>query len=65
MLKYEDECCGCGLPCLGETCPNRQVMRWYCDECGEETDPTRLYKIDDNEYCANCALGKLETVMTW
>ena len=62
MLKYEDECVGCsstGLPCLGAACPNRNVPRHYCDECGNET---KLYEYDDRELCADCVLESLKVV---
>ena len=38
MVKYENECCDCGLPCLGRSCPNRNVKHLYCDECGSDVD---------------------------
>lgn len=58
MIKYEDECCGCSVPaypCLGSSCPNRNVPHYYCDNCGEEVD--EYWVIDDsaNEYvCEDC-----------
>ena len=41
MLKIENHCCDCavpGYPCLGASCPNRQVEVHYCDVCGEEAE---------------------------
>ena len=61
MIKIEDECVCCGLPCLGSSCPNRNVKRYYCDECGEEVDT--LYRYDDGtELCEDCLLKEFETV---
>ena len=58
MIKYEDECCGCAVPaypCLGSSCPNRNVPHYYCDTCGEEVG--EFYVVDDStdEYiCEDC-----------
>lgn len=59
MLKYENECVDCGLPCLGNSCPNRRVPRYYCDKCGDEA---KLYYFDDEELCLNCIEEKLDVV---
>ena len=62
MKKIEDECVGCtsvGLPCLGIGCPNRNVVRFYCDECGNEE---KLYCYDGEELCKDCLLEKFEVV---
>lgn len=53
MKKITDECVCCGLPCLGESCPYRRVVRYYCDKCGREE---KLYYYDDMELCADCIL---------
>lgn len=62
MKQIENECVGCkdvGLYCLGLTCPNRNVERYYCDECGcEET----LYDTEYGELCADCLLKKFPKV---
>ena len=55
MTRYEDHCCGCaapGYPCLGASCPNRNVPVHYCDNCGEELD--EIYDVDDKELCEEC-----------
>lgn len=65
MRKVTDECCGCatgGYPCLGSCCPNRNVVRLYCDECGEEVDTLYYGNISSKELCAECALKELEEV---
>lgn len=59
-VRYEDQCCDCGLPCLGSSCPNRNVPIWYCDECGEEE--VTLYVVDGKEVCKDCALKMLPII---
>lgn len=61
MKKYENECVGCApeMRCLGSTCPNRNVLHLYCDECGEETT---LYIYDEEEMCIECITARLEMV---
>lgn len=62
MLKLENECVGCtslGLSCMGSSCPNRDVPRYYCDECGEETT---LYYYEGFEWCADCIIEDLKVV---
>ncbi len=62
MVKYEDECVGCrslGLPCHGDSCRNRNVPHFYCDECGEENE---LYEFDGKELCISCIENKLQKV---
>lgn len=54
-LEYENHCCDCappGYPCLGASCPNRNVPVHYCDNCGEELD--EIYDVDDKELCEEC-----------
>ena len=58
--KVLNECVDCGLHCLGNSCPNRNVVRIYCDECGEEVD--ELYLFEGQELCSHCVLEKLERV---
>lgn len=63
MKRIEDECVGCaslGLPCYGSTCPNRNVVRFYCDKCKEESYP--LYYYDGEELCTDCLLKNFEIV---
>lgn len=62
MKKIEDECLGCtdlGLSCMGVSCPNRNVIRYYCDRCGCED---KLYYYDDEELCEECLLKNFEVV---
>lgn len=59
MIKYENDCVGCDLPCLGSSCPNRNVPHYYCDECGDETT---LYDYDGEQLCSSCLLSKFEII---
>lgn len=59
MTKTEDGCVNCGLPCLGISCPNKNITVHYCDECGADV---LLYRYDGGEYCVDCIIGKLEKV---
>lgn len=62
MRVKENECVGCkslGLPCMGSSCPNMNVVRYYCDECDEEAD---LYYYDGQELCIDCIIKQLEKV---
>ena len=55
MEKTVNECVGCkdlGKPCLGSSCPNREVTRYYCDRCGDEI--TDIYDVDGEELCEDC-----------
>lgn len=58
MVVYANECVDCGLPCLGESCPNRNVVRTFCDECGAQADTTEIYGKDLCDECAARFLDK-------
>ena len=63
MKRVFNECVGCkemGLHCLGSSCPNRAVTRYYCDKCRQEVD--ELYYFDGREMCIDCITGELEKV---
>ena len=55
-VKIENECVGCtdvGLHCIGSSCPNRRVERYYCDRCGAECSPDNGgFGFDD--LCEDC-----------
>lgn len=59
MKKVENECVNCGLPCLGNTCEYRNVIRFYCDRCLEEA---KLYHYEDEELCIDCLLEEFDVV---
>jgi hypothetical protein len=61
MKTIEDECVGCPpeIGCLGSSCPYKDVVHYYCDNCGEET---QLYYYDDKELCIDCIEKTLEKV---
>lgn len=61
MRKIESDCVYCppNLPCLGSSCPYKEVERFYCDNCKEETT---LYYYDNQELCKNCLLQRIEVV---
>lgn len=60
MIKIRNECCDCGLPCLGNTCPNLHVKHYICDICGNE--PDHLYRYEGQELCIDCIKEQLEEV---
>ena len=63
MIKYENECCGCATesyPCMGSSCPNRNVPHFYCDKCGEDVE--ELYKVDGEELCEDCLKDSFEKI---
>ena len=62
MIKYVDECVGCApdLPCLGPSCPNRNVRHLECDGCGEDVDI--LYEYDGEELCESCLLDRVPKI---
>lgn len=58
MLKIENDCVGCDLPCLGSACRYRNVLHYYCDDC--ESDVNKLYKWDDgSQLCRECCIDRL------
>lgn len=61
MQRIENECIGCPpeMGCLGNSCPNRNVIRYYCDNCGCEE---KLYYYDNEELCEECLLKNFEVV---
>ena len=59
MIKYENDCVDCGLPCMGSSCPYQNAPHWHCDECDREV---QLYYYDDRELCIDCIEKELEKV---
>lgn len=63
MVTYENECCDCAVPaypCIGDSCPNRHVKHYYCDECKDDVE--NLYRFDGEELCLYCIEKRLEVV---
>ena len=54
MVVYEDECVGCGLPCIGRSCKYMNVPHIYCDKCGEEIYDTDVSLTAHIHYCEKC-----------
>jgi hypothetical protein len=61
MITYEDECVDCGLPCMGRTCPLRNVPHYYCDSCKDEHET--VYEFDGEELCIECIEKRLTKVI--
>ena len=62
MIRVENDCVGCediGLHCIGYPCRYKQVKRYYCDECGDETT---LYDTEYGELCRDCLLEKFDII---
>ena len=59
MKKYESDCCDCGLPCKGGSCPYYSMPHCYCDKCGEEDE---LYEYGDSQLCGTCLLESVPKV---
>lgn len=54
----ENECVDCGLPCLGDACPNRNRIHKYCDVCDDKYD--KVWKYENTVYCKDCLITALE-----
>lgn len=54
MVKTENHCVNCGLPCLGSDCPNQNVKVCYCDKCGEEISFDDTYYYEGMDVCEDC-----------
>ena len=59
MKRIEDECVDCPMGSIGDACPNKNVTRFYCDNCGEEE---MLYIHDGEELCQECLVEKFDKV---
>lgn len=53
-IYYTNECVDCGLPCLGRSCPNRNVEHWRCDICGQTDEEIEVFEEDNIHICENC-----------
>lgn len=61
MKRIENECVGCSpdISCLGNSCPYKNTVRFYCDRCEKET---KLYEYYGEEICEECLLKKFQIV---
>ena len=59
MIRIENECVDCALPCVFSACPYYKVVRFYCDECSDEAN---LYWFDGKQLCMDCIEKRLEKV---
>ena len=57
MRKFENDCCGCGLPC-NAYCSLKHVEHIYCDCCHEGVGDG-WYIYNDEELCEYCFKQKL------
>ena len=60
MIKIENHCVNCGLPCRGASCLLQKVEVHYCDECGDELD--EIYDVDGDELCEYCLIDRFKVV---
>lgn len=61
MYLEVNECVGCPpeMGCIGEACPQRHVVRCYCDKCKDELpDNEEVIVINNEQYCPECAEEK-------
>ena len=62
MIRYENQCCDCATgsyPCLGNTCPRKNVKIIICDICGANCEAdcgteSELFPYEDKEICYSC-----------
>ena len=57
-----NECVDCGLPCLGDSCPKRNVSALVCDDCGDRFSADDLYEVEDGQYCKDGIFDHLAKV---
>lgn len=61
MIRRENHCCKCATsnyPCMGNACPLREVIVYYCDVCTCECN--ECYEIDGEHYCEECVAQYLK-----
>lgn len=56
--RYENQCVDCELPCLGNSCPFKNVPVDDCDGCDERG--TAEYKIDGDDLCEECTKFRIK-----
>lgn len=60
MIRIENDCVDCGMPCLGNVCQYRNVPHIYCDNCGDECD--EVYDVGGEQLCEDCLLKAFEKI---
>ena len=62
LIVKESACVGCPeeMGCVREACPYYEVIRMFCDNCGDEQ--INLWYFDGEQWCQDCILGCLERV---
>ena len=59
MIRIENHCCGCAIPCID--CGRKAVEVYCCDKCDEELD--EVYEDEDGKhYCEEHLLAKYKKV---
>ena len=63
MIIHESGCVGCPkeMGCLGDSCPNRNVTIYTCDDCENEVSLgyEDLYEYDGKQLCLGCLLEEV------
>lgn len=60
MKRYENGCVGCPpeMGCVGGFCPQRELVIYVCDRCGDDIDDDDVYMVDDKHLCQSCLLSE-------
>lgn len=58
--RYENDCVGCDTYCIN--CGRKEAPHWYCDECGEEFEPSELYDYYGDMLCKDCLAEQFKTI---
>ena len=53
-IRTENRCVGCGISCKGNSCSNRNVEVYYCDECDEEISFDEVFRHEGFDLCEAC-----------
>ena len=62
MIKIENGCVDCELPCIGRNCSHRSVQVLSCDVCGEECDVLYRDNMTGEELCESCRNERYEII---
>lgn len=60
MIKYENHCIGCQLPCIYTSCPHYSVEVHYCDKCKKKE---AICIIDGDDYCDEHAEEYMQDIL--